>query len=71
MHLSWFELAEVTRQSLPSTETVLLEGFAEKPVPEMVRYCPPMLPLLGLTAVMVGRAVNSKYSLGSKELLLM
>jgi hypothetical protein len=51
-------LEEVTAQLLPSTVTELLTGLGEKPLPLIVRYCPPMLPVEGLTELMVGRAVN-------------
>ena len=63
--------AEVTAQLLPSTLTELLLTFGEKPLPVMVRYCPPVLPLGGETAVTVGRAVNSKYYPGLREDLRM
>jgi hypothetical protein len=42
-----------------------------KPVPEMVSSCPATFPLAGLIELTVGRAVNWKNSLGSKELLRM
>jgi hypothetical protein len=32
--------------------------LAEKPLPLIIRYCPPMLPLRGLMELIVGRAVN-------------
>lgn len=56
------ELVEyVTKQSLPSTVTVLLVVFGEKPFPMIERYCPPTLPDEGVTEVMVGNEANSKY----------
>ena len=67
MHWIWEEVAEVTAQSFPSTVTVLFFGLAEKSFPVMVRYWPPIFPFVGDTAETEGRAVNSKYSLGSKD----
>ena len=58
MHfISWL-LDEVTLQSFPSTVTVLFVTLLENPVPDTVRYCPPIFPLDGETEVTVGRAVN-------------
>jgi hypothetical protein len=51
-------LEAVTAQLLPSMVTVLLAGLAENPLPLIVRYCPPMLPVTGLIELMVGRAEN-------------
>ena len=71
MHLIYPFDAEVTLQSFPSTVTVLFSVAGEKPVPDIVRYYPPILPLTGDTVLTVGRAVNSKYYPGLNELLLM
>lgn len=52
---------------LPSTKTVLLSFTKEKPVPSIVKICPPMLPVGGDIDLTVGRVANSKYSPGSKD----
>jgi hypothetical protein len=49
---------EVTLQSVPSIETELFLGLGENPFPLIVMYCPPMLPVAGVTEVIEGSAVN-------------
>lgn len=56
-----------TAQLFPSTEIVLFSVAGEKPVPDMVRICPPKLPVEGEIEVIVGREANSKYSPDARE----
>ena len=57
-------------QGFPSTKTELFFLLRENPLPVMLNFCPPMLPVLVLMLWTVGRAVYSKFYPEMSELLL-
>jgi hypothetical protein len=65
----WSE-EELTMHLLLSTVTDMLLGLTEKPVPKTTMYCPPKFPFGVKMDEIAGRAVNSKYSPLTRELLL-
>lgn len=64
-------VADSMVQTFPSIVTKLLPMFGENPVPEMMSLCPPKLPVLRDTAVIVGRTIKSKLTPDASEVLPM